>query len=162
VFAGLMAAAFTWIGEDQLERILSWYERDMLRRTARLWTPFRLRAVLRLLTWFLERRGGGPNGPGGVFYQIRHQSVRDYLLSPDGPVPPSGLAEIHAAVGHYYRAEAGGHGWGRIDPYGRFFAVRHLLAAGDRDSVGHAAELLVNLDYLQGTLGDVPPESTGE
>jgi hypothetical protein len=162
VFAGLMAAAFTWIGEDQLERILSWYERDMLRRTARLWTPFRLRAVLRLLTWFLERRGGGPDGPGGVFYQIRHQSVRDYLLSPDGPVPPSGLAEIHAAVGHYYRAEAEGRGWGRIDPYGRFFAVRHLLAAGDRDSVGHAAELLVNLDYLQGTLGDVPPESAGE
>jgi hypothetical protein len=160
-FAGLMAAAFTWIIEDQLERILSWYEREMLRRTTRLWTPFRLRAVLRLLTWFLHRRGGGPEG-NGVFYQIRHQSVRDYLLSADGPVPPNGLQEIHAAVGRYYRSEAERHGWGRVDPYGRFFAVRHLLAAGDRDSARHAAELLADLDYLQGTLGDVPPDSAAE
>src|SRR5262249_41072439 len=68
IFAGLMAAVLTWISEEQLERILSWYERELLRRTARLWTPFRLRAVLRLLTWFLERRQGGDNGTKGVYY----------------------------------------------------------------------------------------------
>jgi hypothetical protein len=161
IFAGLMAAVFTWISEEQLERILSWYEHEVLRRTTRLWTPFRLRAVLRLLTWFLERRGGS-NGSQGVFYQIRHQSVRDYLLSADGPVPPSGLHEIHAAIGNYYRAEAGRHGWSRLDPYGRFFAVRHLLAVGERESARHAVELLTDLDYLQGTLGEVPPDSAGE
>jgi hypothetical protein len=162
VFAGLMAAAFTWVSEEQLERVLGWYEREMLRRTARLWTPFRLRAVLRLLTWFLERRGGGPAGTRDCFYQVRHQSVRDYLLSPEGPVPPSGLGEVHAAVGRYYAAEAGRRGWAHVDPYGRFFAVRHLLAAGDPDSVRQAAELLTDLDYLQGTLGDAPPEAAGE
>jgi hypothetical protein len=161
IFAGLMAAAFTWIGEEQLERILGWYERELLRRPSRQWTPFRLRAVLRLLSWFLERRDG-PDGTAGTFYQIRHQSVRDYLLSPEGPVPPSGLKEIHAAVGNYYWAEAGRDGWCRLDPYGRFFAVRHLLAAGNRESVRHAAELLADLDYLQGTLGDVPPDAAGE
>lgn len=158
VFAGLLAAVFTWIGEEQLERILGWYERQLLRRTARLWTPFRLRAVLRLLTWFLEQRGGGPGQPKGVFYQIRHQSVRDYLLSPDGPVPPRGLAEIHAAVGGYYRDEARRQGWARIDPYGRFFAVRHLLTAGDAESAAQAAELLTSLDYLQATLGEAAPD----
>jgi hypothetical protein len=162
ILAGLMAAAFTWIGEEQLGRILSWYEREQLRRTAWLWTPFRLRAVLRLLTWFLERRGGGNNGEQGAFYQIRHQSVRDYLLSADGPVSPGGLKEMHAAIGNYYRAEASGEGWGRMDPYGRFFAVRHLLAAGDRESARQAAELLADLDYLQGTLGDVLPDSAAE
>jgi hypothetical protein len=40
--------------------------------------------------------------------------------------------------------------------------VRHLLAAGERDSVERAVELLTNLDYLQGTLGEVPPEATRE
>jgi hypothetical protein len=72
------------------------------------------------------------------------------------------LAEIHTAVGNHYRAEGERQGWCRIDPYGRFFAVRHLLAAGDRESARQAAELLTNLDYLQGTLGEVPPESAGE
>jgi hypothetical protein len=162
VFAGLLAAAFTWISEEQLERVLNWYERELLRRTARLWTPFRLRAVLRLLTWFLVRRGGGPGEAGTSFYQIRHQSVRDYMLSAEGPVPPSGLQEMHAAVGGHYRAEAARHGWRRLDPYGRFFAVRHLLAAGERDSAALAAELLADLDYLQGTLGEVAPESAAE
>jgi hypothetical protein len=157
ILAGLMAAAFTWISEDQLGQILGWYEREMLRRSTRQWTPFRLRAVLGQLTWFLQRQAGGPNGERGSFYQIRHQSVRDYLLSAEGPVPPGGLAEVHAAVGGYYRAQAGQLGWTRIDPYGRFFVVRHLLAAGDRESVEYAAGLLTDLDYLQGTLGEAPP-----
>src|SRR5262249_49346528 len=138
ILAGLMAAAFTWVSEEQLERILGWYERELLRRAARLWTPFRVRAVLRVLTWFLECRGSG-HGSRASFYSIRRQSVRDYLLSPEGPVPPRGLEEMHAAVGRYYRAEAGRQGsWCRLDPYGRSFAVRHLLAASDRESVGQA------------------------
>jgi hypothetical protein len=161
IFAGLMAAVFNWISEEQLERILSWYERELLRRTARLWTAFRLRAVLRLLTWFLERRDG-TQGARGPFYQIRHPSVRDYLVSADGPVPPSGLEEIHAAIGNYYRAEAERYGWSRLDPYGRFFAVQHLLAAEKRECTEQAVELLTNLDYLQGTLGEMPPESARE
>jgi hypothetical protein len=130
----------------------------VLRRTGRLWTPFRLRSVLRRLTWFLERAGESAE----AFYQLCHQSVRDYLRSPEGPVPPRGLAEMHAAVGAYYRAEAGKDSWCRLDPYGRFFAVRHLLAAGDRDSVAAAAELLTDLDYLQASLGDEPPAPAGE
>src|SRR5262249_33085184 len=134
IFAGLLAAAFTWLSEEQLDRILTWYERSSAWRSARPWTPFRLRAVLRLLTWFVERRDSDSS-----FYQSRHQSVRDYLLSPEGPVPPGLLAEVHAAVGRYHEAEAGRHGWSRSDPYGRFFAVRHLLAAGTRESVGQAA-----------------------
>ena len=40
--------------------------------------------------------------------------------------------------------------------------MRRLLSASDRESVGPAAELLTDLDYLQGPLGDVPPESAGE
>jgi hypothetical protein len=155
VFAGLMAAVFTWVSEEQLERILSWYEREVLRRTARLWTPFRLRAVLKRLTWFLERRGV-PGDAKSLFYQIRHQSVRDYLLSADGPVPPNGLEELHAAVGTYYRARAEQQGWGRLDPYGRFFTVRHLLQSGADDLLQQAAGLLTSPEYLQATLGDEP------
>ena len=114
-----------------------------------------------MLTWFLERRGGS-KGQAGTFYQIRHQSVRDYLLSDDGPVPQSGLTEIHAAVGNYDGAAAKENSWVRIDPYGRFFAVRHLLTASDRKSIGQAAELLADLDYLRGTLGEEPPQTEGE
>src|SRR5205085_6462510 len=96
-FAGLMAAAFAWVSEDQLGRVLGWYDREVLRRTERRWTPFRLRAVLRRLTWFLARGDEG-GGAGGAFYQVRHQSVRDFLQSAEGPVPPGGLQEMHKAV----------------------------------------------------------------
>jgi serine/threonine protein kinase len=157
VFAGLMAAVFTWVSEEQLERILSWYEHEVLRRTARLWTPFRLRAVLRGLSWFLERRGA-PGDPKGSFYQIRHQSVRDYLLSAEGPVPPRGVEELHDAVGSYYQARANQLGWSRIDPYGRFFAVRHLLNGAADELLHQAAQLLTSPEYLQATLGDEPVE----
>jgi hypothetical protein len=37
--------------------------------------------------------------------------------------------------------------------------VRHLLRAGDEDHVAVAARLLCDLDYLQATLGDQPPET---
>ena len=88
--------------------------------------------------------------------------MRDYLLSANGPVPPSGLKEIHATVGNYYRVEAERESWRHMDPYGRFFAVRHLLAAGDRESAQHAVGLLADLDYLQGTLGDLAPDAVEE
>jgi hypothetical protein len=157
--AGLMAAAQGWVSEDQIIAILGWYEREVEGRRERYWTWGRLRNVLLSLTWFLERRDGPART--SPFYQIRHQSVRDYLLSPSGPVPLAGLAEMHRAVGNYYRREAErNRGWARLDPYGRFQAVRHLLLAGDRESHETAVGLLCDLDYLQGTLGDEPPERT--
>jgi hypothetical protein len=160
-FAALMAAAFTWISEEQLGQILSWHERKVLKRTEPRWTMDRLPAILRRLTWFVER-AGSTDGADGALYQIRHQSVRDFLLAPNGKVRPGGLRQMHAAAGNYYRARARKRGWDWVDPYGRFFAVRHLLAAGDRENANRAAELLADLEYLQGTLGEESPESAGK
>jgi hypothetical protein len=161
VLAALLAAAQGWVSEDWVARLLEWYETQHSR--ALFWTEGRLRRFLGTLTWFIDSRDN-PDDPNNRFFQIRHQSVRDYFLSAKGPVPQRLLRRMHAAIGAYYQHEArGSRGergeWQRMDPYGRFFAVRHLLAAGDRESARQAAELLAHLDYLQGTLGEEPPES---
>lgn len=161
--AALLAAAQGWVSEDWIARLLEWYERQQGR--GEFWTEGRLRRFLGTLTWFIDSRDN-PEDPSNRFFQIRHQSVRDYFLSAKGPVPQRLLRRMHAAIGAYYQREARGSRdgrseWQRVEPYGRFFVVRHLLAAGDRESARQAAELLTNLDYLQGTLGEVPPESEG-
>jgi hypothetical protein len=159
-FAGLMAAALHWVTEVQIVEFLNHYAGGA-GGACRAWDPFRLRELLRQLSWFVARRVSESNPPS---YQVRHQSVRDYLLSPDGPVPPEGLRLMHAAVGTFYVEEARKQrrGWESVDPYGRFFAVRHLTQSGAADHLRTARDLLCDLGYLQATVGDRSETDTGE
>jgi hypothetical protein len=96
---------------------------------------------------------------------LRHQSVRDYLLSPEGHVPPQGLADVHETIGRYYLAQAARGGWRSVEPYGLAFVVRHLLKAHDAETkpecVAEGVSLLTDLRYLSATLGDRPPATNG-
>ena len=53
-------------------------------------------------------------------------------------------------------ARARERGWADVEPYGRFFTVRHLWLAGGEEHLLQAAQCLTDLEYLQGTLGDEP------
>jgi hypothetical protein len=53
-------------------------------------------------------------------------------------------------------------GWGGVDSYGRFFAVRHLTQSETPEHLRTAAELLCDLGYLQATVGDRNEAETGE
>jgi hypothetical protein len=145
--------------------ILRWHEREVLRRPSVHWTASRLRLVLRGLTWFLDRREADA-GRGLVLasYQLRHQSVRDFLLSPDGPVPLQGLADVHEVIGRFY-LDQGKKSWMHTSPYGRFLVVRHLLRANDHEMkpecVAEARRLLTDLRYLSATLGEYAPSGNG-
>src|SRR5262249_5824480 len=160
--AGLMAAALHWVTEGQLVQFLNHYARTTAQRAAPPWNPFQLRNLLRQLSWFLTSRASADfNAPS---YQIRHQSVRDYLLSDAGPVPPDGLRLMHGAVGTFYvaAAQAQRRGWESVDTYGRFFAVRHLNLSGIPDNIHRAAQALTDVRYLQATVGDCDPANGEE
>jgi hypothetical protein len=161
-FAGLMAAALHWVTEGQIVQFLNHYARTTGQRAAPPWNPFGLRNLLRQLSWFLTSRASAEfNAPS---YQIRHQSVRDYLLSDAGPVPPGGLRLMHGAVGTFYvgAAQAQRRGWESVDTYGRFFAVRHLNLSGTPDNIQLAAQALTDVRYLQATVGDCDPANGEE
>ena len=141
-FVCLMAAAQAPLGERQVLALLNW-------RTARL------DRVLRWVTWLLTRREEDRGGYREAYLQLRHQSVRDFLLSIEYQGPARyGLEDIHGAVGERYLQEAERRGWMSIEPYGRFFAVRHLLLANKPERLREAAECLTDLDYLQATIGE--------
>lgn len=153
--AQLLAAVFGWVSTAQVGHLMAWYDREDMGRKERHWTWPRVKAVLRSLGWFLDRRKDEASEE--FSYQIRHQSVRDYLLSEDGPVLAEGVREMHGSVARYYCGEADRDTWPRVGPYGRFYAVRHLVKAGDKRHAALAAVLLADLGYMQGTLGDESP-----
>jgi serine/threonine protein kinase len=143
-FLGLMAAAQAPVGEKQALEILGW-------------KPAQRNWALSLLRWLLVRDVKTQDGYQEAYLRLRHQSVLDYLVSVEFEGPcRDGLDEMHARVGRHYlkRAESG---WGKVDPYGRWFAVRPLIRSHDQDLLEQAAACLTDLRYLQATLGDSAP-----
>jgi serine/threonine protein kinase len=152
-----LAAAQGWVEEGMIGDVLGWHERVVLGRPSRFWAHTRVRSVLRALTWFLSHRDSSEHPGRSRVYQLRHQSIRDFLLGETGPVSPRALQEMHQSVGQYFCAEAKRTGgWQYVAPYGRFFAARHFLQTNDREQVLAGCQLLTSPDYLQATLGDEP------
>ena len=138
----LMAAAQAPLGETQVIEILRW-DGAVLD-----WTLERLR-------WFLLRKIQAADGYEQAYLQLRHQSVRDFLVSVKYRGPARhGLKKMHARVADHYLREAEPKGWLSLGPYPRFFAVRHMLQADTPEHLERAAQCLTDLDYLQATLGD--------
>jgi hypothetical protein len=157
--ACFMAAAQGWVEEGLIGDVLGWHERTALGRTSRFWTHTRLRTVLETLTWFLSHRDSSEHPGRSRLYQLRHQSIRDYLLGQTGPVSPRALEEMHQAIGQYFCSEARRTGsWDHVGPYGRFFAARHFLQTNDREQLIEGCKLLTCPEYLQATLGDEPAD----
>jgi hypothetical protein len=125
------------------------------------WTANSFDRALRALSWLCERRKMEHHGISGCYVQLNHQTVREFLTSEEYAGPTRlDLEETHAHIGIYYCRQAEAEAdWQRVDPYGRFYAVRHLLRANDRTHLATAADLLTRLDYLQATLGDEPPDN---
>jgi len=143
-FLGLMAAAQAPVGEKQALEVLGW------RPAQRNW-------ALSVLRWLLVRDVKTQDGYQEAFLRLRHQSVLDFLVSVEfeGPCRDS-LRVMHARIGRHYLTRAE-HGWGKVDPYGRWFAVRHLIRSHDDDLLKQAAACLTDLGYLQATLGEAAP-----
>ena len=141
-FLRLMVAALGPIGEGQVRQILGWDLED-------------LDWALERLGWLLASRTGDREGYEEAYYQLRHQSVRDFLTSRHaqyrGPCR-DGLDRAHARIGRYYLRQADREGWGSVEPYGRRYAVRHMALADDPRLLEHAARCLTSLEYLQATL----------
>jgi hypothetical protein len=162
-FARLMVAAQDWIGEEEALAILNHTDGTGVRTAERRWDLGELDAMTTALTWLLKRQVRSRDGGEPYCLLLQHESVRDFLTSTKyrGPAR-SGVPEMHRRIGRYYLSRSREGGWTKTEEYGRFFAVRHLLAAGDRESVAQAADLLTDLDYLRGTLGEVPPEAADD
>jgi hypothetical protein len=142
-FLRLMAAAQAPIGESQVKQILEWDLDD-------------LDWALQRLAWFLASKSESVDGYDETYYQLRHQSVKDYLLSHDRDYPGpcrDGLEPMHARIGRYYLEQVDRAGWNHVEPYGLSYVVRHLYLARDDTLLKRAAECLTSLEYLQATLG---------
>jgi len=148
-FLRLMAAAQAPIGENQVKQILEWDLDD-------------LDWALQRLAWFLASKTESVDGYDETYYQLRHQSVKDYLLSHDKDYPGpcrDGLEPMHARIGRYYLEQVDRAGWDPVEPYGLSHVVRHLYLARDSALLKRAAECLTSLEYLQATLGGSTPSS---
>jgi hypothetical protein len=145
-FLGLLAAAQAPVGEKQVLEILDWKQ-----ETARLdW-------ALHILGWLLDRKVNTQEGYQEAFLRLRHQSVLDFLVSVEFKGPcRHGLRAIHARIGRHY-LKCAENGWAKVDPYGRWFAVRHLIRSHDDELLKQAAVCLTDLSYIQATLGDAGP-----
>jgi hypothetical protein len=161
--AALMVAAQGAIENVLIGEILEWHERNILKRHYNpFWSQAQVQSLLPTLSWFLARMDDAldaDDGPknraeGPSLYQIRHRSVRDYLTSREGVVTPAAVTKMHQAIGQYFldQAEAN-RSWQQVNPYGRFYAVRHLLSTNAREWVEHGCRLLCTPDFLQATLG---------
>ncbi len=142
-FLRLMAAAQAPVGENQVEGILEWDLDDLD------WARQRL-------AWFLASKSEDADGYKETYYQLRHQSVKDYLLSREDTYPGpcrDGLEPMHARIGRYYLGQADRAGWDHLEPYGLSYVVRHLALARNDALLKRAAECLTSLEYLQSTLG---------
>jgi hypothetical protein len=107
-FLRLMAAAQSPMGENQVMRILGWKLRD-------------LDKARRPLAWFLALKSESVDGYDETYYQLKHQSVKDYLLSHDKDYPGpcrDGLEPMHARIGRYYLEQVDRAGWNHVEPYG--------------------------------------------
>jgi len=146
----VLHVAYQWLGEDELSGILSWPDRQANRSPP--WDDCDLRRLLHAMTWYLDEQ----ERRSGTFYRIRHKTVREFLQSARGPFTERYVRQKHGTLGTYFCAQAAEQirGWAAVDPYGRFFAVRHLTQSGDRQHLHLAAELLCDLGYLQATVGD--------
>jgi hypothetical protein len=60
---------------------------------------------------------------------------------------------MHKSIGNYYSAQAHNGDWHQVEPYGRFFAVRHLLLADEKETVQAAIARLTDFSYLEAALG---------
>src|SRR5262249_25335233 len=90
-----------------------------------------------------------------AYLRLKHQSVLDFLTSVEhqGPCRDS-VEAMHATIGkHYLDSVKDPRDWAKLDPYGRWYVVRHLILAQDADLLARAADCLTDLDYLQATLG---------
>jgi hypothetical protein len=171
-FALLLAAAENWISERQVFAILQWHELRHAPRRDPLWSAGVFKRVTAALSWVIERRAWQQGGYASDFLQVRHQSVRDFVIALrhqslrdffTGTDSPTLLtpADMHAVIAEYYMTEGLQEGWATVDPYGRFYVVRHLLQTGRRKHVTAAAQLLSDPGYLQATLGDEPQAPEG-
>jgi hypothetical protein len=142
----LLAAAESPLEERQILSYLSW---DISR----------LDHALERLDWLVSSRIEMAQGYEETFFQLRHQSVKDFLLSRHpvyrGPCR-DGLQRMHEHLGKFYLDRASQAGWDTIDPYGRRYLVRHLLNSGDRALIRKAAECLTDLEYIQASFCETP------
>jgi hypothetical protein len=142
-FSCLLAAAQAQVAEKQVMEILGW-------------KPPRLDWAQQMLNWLIVRRVEERNGYEEAYLQLRHLSVYDFLMSVKYKGPARhGLQPMHARVGEHYLREAARAGWGSVEPYGRHFAVRHLLKANDPGLLTEAVRCLTSPAYLEATLGSV-------
>jgi hypothetical protein len=156
-FLSLILAAQGLMGERTALNVLSLYEQREVKRKPRLWTVGAVPRVLKALTWFVKEIQ--EPGTRDAYVQIRHQSMRDWLTL-EGPAR-LGVEKMHETIGAYFLGERRKVGkWERVEPYGRFNVVRHLLRSGRDEQARAAFELLTDLGYLQATLGDRPPSLT--
>jgi hypothetical protein len=143
-FLRLMAAAQAPLAERQVLEILRWQRQSVL-----------LDMVLEQVAWFLDRKVERIDGHEEAYLQLRHQSVHDFLVSlPYHGPARNHLDEMHARIGEHYLQQAREKGWASVEPYGRFFAVRHLWLSGRPEQLARAAACLTDLEYLQATLGE--------
>jgi hypothetical protein len=96
-------------------------------------------------------------------------------VSPAGPVSPAALRRLHLAAADYFLARSTRRpgrpaDWRSVQPYGRFFTVRHYLRGPEGlqvedwqtehfEAMDRALVLLQDLGWLQATLGDEPVQS---
>ena len=141
-FTCLMAAVQAPVAESQALAILGW-------------PGSRLDWARQQIAWLLLRRVEAVNGYKDGSLQLRHQSINDFLVSPqhEGPARHD-LARMHAHIGRHYLDEAHRKGWTRVAPYGRFCAVRHLVLSGEPRAVSEALARLESIEYVQATLGE--------
>jgi hypothetical protein len=154
---GVLHVAYQWLSLDELSDILSWEDRQTGRSPA--WDECDLKELLHALTWYLDEE----ERDAGTFYQVRHKTVREFLQSARGPFTEKYARQMHALLGSYFcgRAAKESRGWSAVEPYGRYFAVRHLTQSGDPERLQSAAGLLCDLGYLQSTLGDRNETASG-
>jgi serine/threonine protein kinase len=131
-FLCLMVCAYMPVGEKQFLEFLKW-------------APARRNWALQVLRWLLIREVHLLEGYQEAYLRLRHQSVRDFLVS----------VEFEGPCRDQIVSKAEGVGWAKVDPYGRHFGVRHLIGSREPGRLVRAACNLSDFQYLEGTLGDV-------
>ena len=140
----LLAAAQAPLSETQVMAMLEWDVDDLD------WAISNLR-------WLVNRQVSEEE-PQEAYLYFDHLSAREFLSSQkhQGPVRRR-LPDTHALIARYYLRLAH-QGWDRVEPYGRFFAVRHMIRSNDPLLRVEAEQCLTSLHYLHATLGSQPRE----
>jgi serine/threonine protein kinase len=144
-FACALAAAQNWLSEKQLLGILK-------SRPSAPWTASLFRRVRNALTWLCCHRRMNFHGREGNYLQLSHETVREFLTSDQGLPVGLNLDEMHGQFWEHFYHQAERSGWDRVDPYGRMYAVRHLLLSDRPDCSIQATRILTSMDYLRATL----------